>query len=194
MRILVTDRSRGKTTKLLQEAFKVAKDAPTVVLCFNNQAAKILRREFATKLVGSKLEIFGLQEFMLVDRMRGYKHIYFDDVDQILFSLVHQSLDPKGAIRLATATGLPVHDLKLIKEAGAQLWREAGIMLRQGWGDQWDDEAPAEVKHIADEFKRRALSLEDTKEGHHEVRDSSSQGTEAGSIQPADPSVHEGKL
>ena len=189
MRWFISDRQRGKTTKLLQEAFKVAKDAPTVVLCFSNAEAKILRREFATKLVGSKLEIYGLQEFQLVDRMRSYAHIYFDDVDMILTSLVEQSLDPKGGIRLATATGLPVHDLTLIKRAAAALWREAAQMILEV-ADREDHGFDFLIKR----FEARALSLEDTKEGNHEVRDSSDARAETRSVQPPNPEVHEGKL
>lgn len=189
MRFLVTDRQKGKTTKIIREALRVGKDAPTCLLTFNDVAARAIRKAFNKQLIGSKLEVFSLQQFQLIGDARKYKHVYIDDVDQILYALVHGSLADDGMIRLATATGLPIHDMGVLREAGVALWQDAHDILLREFMDE--NERPMGVTHVLGIMKERMarLAAENAKHqgGANENRNGSDQGADPGSVQQLDP-------
>jgi len=193
MRWLVTDKGMGKTTKILKEAFRIGKEHATLLLTFNNSRARELRILFRKQLVGSKLEVFGLQEFQMINKMRKYKSVYIDDADAILYALVHESLHPQeGFIRLATATGLPIHDMSVLSKAGAALWGEAADILAEYLST--GGATPMDVVRI---FREKAAMLEaKANKGvvHAENRDGGGEGKDPGRIQLADPVLHEGEV
>lgn len=196
MRFFITDRQRGKTTKAIKEGLKIGEKEATCLLTFNDASARAIRTAFRPQLLGSKLEVFSLPQFGLIGKNRKFKNIYIDDVDQILYAMVHESLAEDGAIRLATATGLPVHDMSVLREAAAALWEEAAAMVLGEFGREED--TPVEVRHVAGIMRRKAAELlaQNKPKGGvvNENRDGGEQGDSAGSVQQSDPAVDGGKV
>lgn len=130
MRIFVGGRGMGKTQRLMTEAIKAAEKMPAVVVTFNEAECKRIRQVWARELVGSKLEIFSIQQLELMRGVRHkFKRMFIDNLDILLFSTMNRHLDQNdGAIQLTTITGESVRDLAQIRLGAAMLWREAANM------------------------------------------------------------------
>lgn len=163
MRVLVTGRREGKTTRLMQQALEFAKRFPTVVVVHDEKAAAQLRDLYARDILGSKLEIFGFQR-LLMNPKKVYHRMLIDDAELILSMILGPHVDrTDGRLTTISMTGVPMADLEAAKAGAVMLWREAAKMAR-------DAGAVVATDSLAAAYDKRAKELEDQLPGIWKLR------------------------
>lgn len=128
MKVLVTGRGEGKTTRLMEIALDFGQRFPTCIVVVDQKEEDRVNHLYRAQLINSKVEVIHFRR-LLANPKKRFKRMLVDNVELMLAMILGGNVDPnEGRLTTLSMTGLPMADVEAARAGAVLLWRKAAAM------------------------------------------------------------------